>query len=53
MQNYALIIHAVNCDSCGASFDAEYENVCPSCGHKYDLQNDDWVITGMVLDNEV
>lgn len=46
-------IHAVNCDSCGASFDAEYENVCPSCGHKYDLQNDDWVVTGMVSDNEV
>ena len=43
-------IHAVNCVSCGSSFDAAYQSVCPTCGHAYEPMLDDWVVTHMVLD---
>ena len=43
-------IHAVNCVSCGSSFDAAYQTVCPTCGHAYEPMLDDWLVTHMVLD---
>ena len=43
-------IHAVNCSSCGGSFDAAYQSVCPHCGRQYDVTEDDWVVKYMVLD---
>lgn len=38
-------IKAVKCPVCGGSFDAERVRCCPFCGEKYDLSEDDWVIT--------
>ena len=46
----AFSIHAVNCESCGGSFDAAYVSVCPHCGRQYDASEDDWVVKYMVLD---
>ncbi len=37
-------IHAVNCPTCGATFDAMHVDKCPHCGNPYDLINDDWVV---------
>ena len=45
-------IHAVNCVSCGSSFDAAYQLICPTCGHAYEPMLDDWVVTHMVLDRD-
>lgn len=46
-------IHAVNCVSCGSSFDAAYQLTCPTCGHAYEPMSDDWIVTHMVLDKDV
>ena len=43
--DYGFSIKKVNCRSCGASFDASMEGICPYCKSKYDLKEDDWVIT--------
>lgn len=37
-------IHAVNCSTCGATFDAMHVDKCPHCGNPYELINDDWVV---------
>ena len=37
-------IHAVNCKTCGATFDAMHVEKCPHCGHPYELIDDDWVV---------
>jgi len=37
-------IHAVNCKTCGATFDAMHVEKCPHCGHQYELIDDDWVV---------
>lgn len=37
-------IHAVNCRTCGATFDAMHVEKCPHCGHPYELIDDDWVV---------
>lgn len=46
-------IHAVNCVSCGISFDAAYQLTCPVCGHGYEPMLDDWIVTHMVLDQDI
>lgn len=38
-------IHNIQCQSCGASFDAVRERNCPYCRNPYHLQNYDWVVT--------
>ena len=38
-------IHAVNCKSCGGSFDAMHVKNCPYCGSEYRAADADWVIT--------
>ncbi|MGN0395645.1 MAG: hypothetical protein ACI4EF_09785 [Coprococcus sp.] len=35
----------VNCQFCGASFDATRVKCCPYCGGDYVLKKDDWVVT--------
>ena len=45
--DYGFSIKKVNCRSCGASFDASMEGICPYCKSKYDLKEDDWVITSV------
>ena len=45
MSNQFFSIHAVNCQSCGGSFDALHHKKCPFCSAKYDLRKNDWVIT--------
>lgn len=37
-------VHAVNCSTCGATFDAMHVDKCPHCGNPYELINDDWVV---------
>ncbi len=38
-------ITKINCKSCGASFDATKQRTCPVCNSKYEINDDDWVIT--------
>lgn len=46
-ENYGFSIHAVNCKSCAASFDAMHILQCPSCGAPYHLEEEDWVVVGL------
>lgn len=43
--DFGFTIKRVNCKSCGASFDAAKEKLCPYCKSQYALREDDWVIT--------
>lgn len=43
--DYGFSVKKVSCKSCGASFDATRERFCPYCRSRYDLKEDDWVIT--------
>lgn len=43
--DYGFSIKKVSCRSCGASFDASRERFCPYCRSRYELREDDWVIT--------
>lgn len=36
---------AVNCPSCGASFDARHVKACPYCGSAYLHEEHDWIVT--------
>lgn len=38
-------IERIQCKSCGASFNAARMRNCPHCGTRYELGDDDWVIT--------
>lgn len=44
-EDYGFSINKVCCKSCGASYDATRERLCPYCKTRYDLKEDDWVIT--------
>lgn len=46
-ENYGFSIHAVNCKTCAASFDAMHLLQCPSCGSPYHLEEEDWVVVGL------
>lgn len=46
-ENYGFSIHAVNCKSCAASFDAMHVLQCPTCGTPYHLEEEDWVVVGL------
>lgn len=39
-----FLLSAVNCKSCGGSFDATHQKECPYCSTQYDLEKDDWVV---------
>ena len=43
-EDYGFSIHAVNCKSCGGSFDAIHVSTCPYCGVQYSLVEDHWVV---------
>ena len=40
-------IHRVSCETCGGSFDAMHQSICPYCGNPYDLKKKDWIIADM------
>ena len=42
-------IKKLQCDSCGASFDAYKNKNCPFCGKEYHMIDSDWVITDLQL----
>lgn len=44
VEDLGFSIHAVNCKTCGATFDAMHEEKCPHCGNPYLLLDDDWVV---------
>lgn len=37
-------ISKIHCKSCAASFDATRQCNCPSCGTKYEVMDEDWVV---------
>lgn len=45
--NFYFSIKKTQCRSCGASFDATKQRNCPNCGSRYDVGNDDWVVTAV------
>lgn len=42
--NYHFSITEIQCKGCGASFDATKRRTCPSCGKRYEIEDDDWVV---------
>ena len=38
-------VERIQCKSCGASFNAAKMRSCPHCGTRYEMGDDDWVIT--------
>ena len=38
-------IEKIQCKSCGASFNAAKMRNCPHCGTRYEIGDDDWIIT--------
>ena len=42
-------IMAVNCPSCGGSFDAAKVKACPFCGNNYPVDENDWVVTDIMI----
>ena len=43
-EDLGFSVHAVNCATCGATFDAMHVEKCPHCGNEYHLIDDDWVV---------
>ncbi len=46
-EDLGFSIHAVNCKTCAASFDAMHVLQCPTCGTPYHLEDEDWVVVGL------
>ena len=44
-EDYGFNVKAIQCHSCGGSFDATKEKHCPFCGNEYSIGDYDWVIT--------
>lgn len=42
-------ITRINCKNCGDSFDATKTRTCPSCNTRYEIADEDWVITKLTL----
>lgn len=42
-------ITRINCKGCGSSFDATKTRTCPSCNARYEIADEDWVITKLTL----
>lgn len=47
MEPPGFSITSVKCQSCGGSFDAVRQRICPYCGSTYHMENEGWVITDM------
>lgn len=43
--NLHFSIQRIQCKGCGSSFDAARQRNCPSCGKKYEMEDDDWIVT--------
>ncbi len=43
--NYHFSIMKIQCKGCGGSFDAIKRRTCPNCGRRYEIEDDDWVVT--------
>lgn len=43
--NLHFSIQAIQCKSCGSSFNATKQKCCPSCSTPFELMNEDWVVT--------
>lgn len=43
--NMYFSISQIACKSCGAGFDATKVSDCPYCGNRYDVSEDDWIVT--------
>lgn len=42
-------VSQIRCKSCGGSFDALKTANCPNCGSRYDVGDDDWIVTGVQM----
>lgn len=42
--DFHFSIKKIHCKGCGSSFDATKQKTCPSCGRRYEIEDDDWVI---------
>lgn len=43
--NFHFSIRKIQCKSCGSSFDATKQKTCPNCHTKYEIGDDDWIVT--------
>lgn len=43
--NLHFSIQAMQCKSCGSSFNATKQKCCPNCGTTFDLMDEDWIVT--------
>ena len=45
--NLHFSIRAMQCKSCGSSFDATKQKCCPNCGTTFALADEDWIVTNI------
>lgn len=45
--NMQFSMTKIQCPTCGSSFNAIQNKMCPYCGHEYDITSQDWVLTGL------
>ena len=43
--NYNFSMTRIACPTCGSSFDATKNRICPNCGNPYEMISDDWVLS--------
>ena len=43
--NLHFSIQAIQCKSCGSSFNATKQKCCPNCSTPFELRDEDWVVT--------
>ena len=45
--DYHFSIKKITCKNCAGSYDATKYKTCPGCGTKYEIGDDDWVVTSV------
>ena len=45
--NFNFSVTKIMCPTCGKSFNAMKNKICPGCGNEYELLSDDWVLTDL------
>lgn len=45
--DFGFSVKKIQCKTCFGSFDATKEKACPYCGNKYDISDDEWIVTGI------
>ena len=45
--DYHFSIKKITCKNCAGSYDATKYKTCPSCGAKYEIGDEDWVVTNI------